>query len=156
MHPAPPGLSSCRSPSADTSVGYQAPEELAAASGIPPAVALSAGWNCKEGKRSADETKSRPVVISFLNQWKKEHIMKNKKKMETIYLTDDYPKNVLEKRKILQEQLMEERKKGNYAIIKYDSLIIRDNTHKNEKRKREKSISPREQQLHKHHGNLTQ
>lgn len=91
------------------------------------------------GKNKAGD-KPRPVLCSFMNGWKKEEIMKNKKKLQKIYITEDYSKEVLEKRKALQPRLLEEKKKGNIAFFKYDQLIVREpNT---DKRKRELSTSP--------------
>ncbi|GBP75351.1 Craniofacial development protein 2 [Eumeta japonica] len=40
------------------------------------------------------------------------------------YLKDDYPYHVLQKRKMLQEQVKIELEKGNKAIIKYDKLVV--------------------------------
>ncbi|GBP27338.1 hypothetical protein EVAR_18811_1 [Eumeta japonica] len=68
--------------------------------------------------------------------------MKNKKKLKEIYITEDYSKETLEKRKALKPQLIEERKKGNFAYIKYDQLIVKKNTNNKDKRKREISTSP--------------
>ncbi|CAH2109102.1 unnamed protein product [Euphydryas editha] len=48
----------------------------------------------------------------------------------------------MEIRKSLQPKLIEERKKGNFAYIKYDKLIIKENSRTNDKRKREKPTSP--------------
>ncbi|KAA5655358.1 hypothetical protein F3G64_35045, partial [Pseudomonas aeruginosa] len=46
------------------------------------------------------------------------------------YMKEDYPKQVLEKRKQLQEQLKIEREKGNMAFLKYDKLVIPKQTSK--------------------------
>lgn len=70
--------------------------------------------------------------------------MKIKKNLKDVYITEDYTKEVLEKRKALQTKLSEERKKGNIAYIKYDKLIIRENNTNNDKRKREMSMSPQD------------
>ncbi|XP_045450795.1 uncharacterized protein LOC123659685 [Melitaea cinxia] len=85
--------------------------------------------------------KQRPVLLSFVSGWKKREIMENKKKLKNIYIAEDYSKETLEKRKALQPQLIEERKKGNFAIIKYDKLIVKRNTIK-EKRKRQTPTPP--------------
>lgn len=95
------------------------------------------------GKKVDNSKKPRPVKISFLNYWKKEQIMNNKKQYAKIYITEDYPKEVVDKRKSLQEQMQEERKKGNFAIIKYDQLIIKTGG-KSEKRKRDLPTTPEE------------
>lgn len=94
------------------------------------------------GRQTHD--KIRPVVASFSTSWKKHLILKNRANFPAgIYVKEDYSKEVLEKRKQLQPQVEEERKKGNIAFIKYDKLIIKkpEDTVR-EKRKRETSGSP--------------
>lgn len=86
--------------------------------------------------------KPRPILVSFVSEWKKTEVMRNKKKLKELYIMEDFSKETLEKRKALQPKLMEERKKGNFAYIKYDKLIIKDNSNSKDKRKREISISP--------------
>ncbi|XP_049695519.1 uncharacterized protein LOC126054324 [Helicoverpa armigera] len=92
------------------------------------------------GKKPSD--KARPTLVTFVNEWKKNEVMKMKKNLKDIYISEDYTKDVLEKRKMLQPQLMEERKKGNIAYLKFDKIIIKGNNIKNDKRKRETSTSP--------------
>ncbi|KAJ2937613.1 hypothetical protein O0L34_g12955 [Tuta absoluta] len=88
--------------------------------------------------------KNRPIAVSFTTLWKKHIIQRNKSNLpQGIYIKEDYSKEVLEKRKNLQLQLAEERKKGNRAYIRYDKLVVKsakDNTR--DKRKREESGSP--------------
>ncbi|XP_026488654.1 uncharacterized protein LOC113404903 [Vanessa tameamea] len=95
------------------------------------------------GKRSPG-VKPRPVLLSFVNAWKKNEIMKVRKNLKDIYVTEDYTKEVLEKRKLLQTRLNEERNKGNFAYLKYDKLVVKENNTTKEKRKREISSSPRD------------
>lgn len=95
------------------------------------------------GKKNPDG-KPRPVLLSFVNLWKKNDVMKVRKNLKDIYITEDYSKEVLEKRKILQAKLKEERMKGNFAYLKYDKLVVKENNTSNEKRKREISSSPRD------------
>nr|XP_049707059.1 uncharacterized protein LOC126056835 [Helicoverpa armigera] len=85
--------------------------------------------------------KPRPVLCSFINNWKKAVIIKSRKNLKTIYITEDYSKEVLEKRKQLQAKLIEERQKGNIAYLKYDKLIVKENNYSQEKRKRQTSTS---------------
>ncbi|XP_064075457.1 uncharacterized protein LOC135194208 [Vanessa tameamea] len=94
------------------------------------------------GHKKLEEKKSRPILCSFVNNWKKNEIMKNKKNLKKIYITEDYSKEVLQKRKQLQAELVEERKKGNFAYLKYNKLIVKQNNNQQEKRKRETSASP--------------
>ncbi|XP_013178010.1 PREDICTED: uncharacterized protein LOC106125378 [Papilio xuthus] len=95
------------------------------------------------GKKNT-EGKPRPVLLSFVNLWKKNEVMKARKNLKDTYITEDYPKAVLEKRKMLQNKLKEERMKGNFAYIKYDKLVVKENNISNDKRKREISSSPRD------------
>lgn len=95
------------------------------------------------GKKNSSN-KCRPTLVSFVNGWKKTTVMQNKKRFQGIYATEDYPKEVLDKRRKLQQQMAEERKKGNFAIIKYDKLIVQENTKYTKKRKeRDSSSSPK-------------
>ncbi|XP_063618165.1 uncharacterized protein LOC134791063 [Cydia splendana] len=95
------------------------------------------------GKKNRESNKPRPVLCSFINNWKKMEIIKNKKHLKKIHVSEDYSKEVLEKRKTLQADLAEERKKGNIAYLRHDKLIIKEtNNNSQEKRKRESSASP--------------
>lgn len=95
------------------------------------------------GKQS--ETKNRPVVASITTLWKKHLILKNKRNLPTgIKVKEDYSKEILEKRKQLQPQVEEEKRKGNIAYLHYDKLIvIKPKDNNREKRKRETSNSPK-------------
>lgn len=84
--------------------------------------------------------KNRPTLITFVNSWKKDIVFQSRKQLQNVYVTEDYPKDILTKRKLLQQQLVEERKKGNFAIIKYDKLIVKEGTPVAMKRK-ERGIS---------------
>ncbi|XP_063547574.1 uncharacterized protein LOC134755025 [Cydia strobilella] len=93
------------------------------------------------GKNKKGE-KPRPTLLSFVSGWKKMEVLKNKSKSKELQLTEDYSKEILEKRKALIPQLIEERKKGKVAYIKYDKLIVQENENSKDSRKRELSISP--------------
>lgn len=88
--------------------------------------------------------KNRPVVVTITTQWKKHLILRNKSKLpHGIYVKEDFSKEMLEKRKQLQLQVEEEKKKGNTAFIRYNKLVVKKNGDNNpEKRKREESVSP--------------
>ncbi|CAH1638413.1 unnamed protein product [Spodoptera littoralis] len=94
--------------------------------------------------RKSPGGKPRPVLLSFVNSWKKNEIMKVRKNLKDIYITEDYSKEVLERRKILQNKLKEERMKGNFAYLSYDKLVVKENNTNIEKRKRGKSSSPQD------------
>ncbi|XP_063385471.1 uncharacterized protein LOC134671541 [Cydia fagiglandana] len=68
----------------------------------------------------------RPIVVTFTTLGTKIKLLKNKRMLNDTqyYIKEDFPKNILEKRRELQEQLKIEKDKGNKAIIKYDKLII--------------------------------
>lgn len=90
------------------------------------------------------ENKNRPVVVTITTQWKKHIILRNKANLpEGVNIKEDYPKEILDKRKQLQPQVEEEIKKGNIAYIKYDKLIVKKPKENREKRKRETSNSPK-------------
>ncbi|CAG4971201.1 unnamed protein product [Colias eurytheme] len=95
------------------------------------------------GKKALN--KNRPVVVSLTTTWKKHVILRNRPSLPVgINIKEDFPKEILEKRKQLQQQVEEEKKKGNIAFIKYDKLIIKKTHESNrEKRKRETSRSPK-------------
>lgn len=94
------------------------------------------------GRKSS---KDRPVLVSFTNYWKKREITRNKNKLKEVYIAEDYPKEILEKRKELKEKLIEERNKGNFAIINYDKLIVKEGMARKDNRKRFiSSLSPSE------------
>ena len=88
--------------------------------------------------------KARPVLVNLLNVWKRDEILRNKKLPKHVYVTEDFSKEVLEKRRELIPQLKEERKKGRIAYLRYDKLIVKDETvETRDKRKREQSTSPK-------------
>lgn len=94
------------------------------------------------GKKQ-DNSKIRPILIAFTSYQTKVEVMKNKTKLpHKTFLTDDLSKETLQLRKILQQQLKEEREKGNEAFIKHNKLIIKGKPEV-EKRKREISMSPK-------------
>ncbi|XP_026481511.1 uncharacterized protein LOC113388333 [Ctenocephalides felis] len=76
--------------------------------------------------------KPRPTLISFSNLSTKINILKQKKTLRDTcyYIKEDYPKQILKKRRQLQEQLKIERENGNMAFLKYDKLVIPKQTSK--------------------------
>lgn len=100
--------------------------------------------------RKQDGSKIRPILVSLISYQRKAEIMKNKAKMPLkTFLTEDFSKETLELRKNLQQQLKEEREKGNEAFIKNNKLIVRGKPEA-EKRKREISMSPKNIQKQPH------
>lgn len=89
-----------------------------------------------------NENRARPVLVKLILEWRKTEVLKNNKHFpKDVYATDDYPKEVLEKRRELKVKVKEETEKGNIAYIRYDKLIIKDKEN-NEKRKRQPSTPP--------------
>ncbi|GBP89373.1 hypothetical protein EVAR_68082_1 [Eumeta japonica] len=73
--------------------------------------------------------------------------MQIKKGLKKIYVTEDFLKEVLAKRKALQEKLEEERKKGKIVFLKYDKLIAKKNESTKKRKKRETSSLPHSSDL---------
>ncbi|CAH2101713.1 unnamed protein product [Euphydryas editha] len=113
-------------------------------------------WEISEAYRlgrlgKKDGKKTRPILITLTLAWRKKELLRNSKKLpENIYITEDYPKDVINIRKELKMKQQAERKKGKIAYIRYDKLIVKDNntkipTKENEKRKRLPTDSPTQQ-----------
>lgn len=68
----------------------------------------------------------RPLIVTFTTLGLKINILKKKGALKDTeyYLKEDYPQQVLEKRRELQGQIKEEQEKGNKVKIKYDKLVI--------------------------------
>lgn len=71
----------------------------------------------------------RPIVVTLCNMGLKINILKNKKRLSSspYYIKEDFPLEVLKRRRELQTELIKEREAGNRAIIKYDKLVILGN-----------------------------
>lgn len=72
--------------------------------------------------------------------------MRNKKNLKEIYISEDYSKEVIEKRKALIPQLLEE-KKRKLCVFKYGKLVVKEP--KNDKRKLELSTFPQSMSTNK-------
>lgn len=91
--------------------------------------------------------KPRPVIVTFATMGLKIKLQKNKKSLQNTqyYIKEDYPIEVLNKRRELQAQLQKEREAGNTAFINYDKLIVlknNKNSMNNQLNKRNLSESP--------------
>lgn len=116
---------------------------------------FSLSINCNDieaARRIGRKTKKpRPITVTFATLGCKIKVMQQKKVLNDTgyYLKEDYPYHVLEKRKMLQEQVKVEQEKGNKAIIKYDKLVVLKNNQTDadftENRKRYLSTSPQHQ-----------
>jgi hypothetical protein len=100
-------------------------------------------WEVSSAQRLGRKTnnKIRPLLITITLAWRKWEILSNNKHFKSgTYATDDFPKEVLEKRKELKKEMQEATKNGKIAKLRYDKLIIIDKP--SEKRKRPPSSSP--------------
>lgn len=87
---------------------------------------------------------TRPILVSFTTSWKRNEILKNRKKSNSeIYFKEDFTKETLEKRKELLPKLKEERDKGKIAYLKGEKLIVKEPEEATrDKRKRDSQDSP--------------
>lgn len=97
--------------------------------------------------RKPSQDKIRPINITLITYGKKVSILKKKKTLEntTIYIKEDFPPQILEVRKSLQNQLQKERNEGHNAYIRYDKIVVRkpDRTQQlGYSKKRELEITP--------------
>lgn len=77
------------------------------------------------GKRNKNSTKPRPVVVTFVHKWKRNEVLRNKKRFRNVFVSEDFPKDIVEKRRLWLPELKEERKKGKVAYLVYDKLLIK-------------------------------
>lgn len=77
------------------------------------------------GKKQ-DDGKIRPTVVTLNTVGFKIDLLKNKKTLNNspYYIKEDFPPEILEERKKLTTQLLEERNKGKKAFLKYNKLIV--------------------------------
>ncbi|XP_047532979.1 uncharacterized protein LOC125068047 [Vanessa atalanta] len=94
------------------------------------------------GKKSE---RPRPIIVTFTTLGTKIKIFKQRRdalKETTYYVTEDYPKEILEKRKELQAQAKIEMEKGNIVKIIYDKLVIQEKNKTTGNKKRMLTLSP--------------
>lgn len=93
--------------------------------------------------------KSRPILLGLRTYRTKLLILQNARKLKgtKLYIDHDFPQDVQQKRKLLKTEMMEARRSGKYAVLKYDRLIMQDNNYRmkdnhTENKKRLLSMSP--------------
>lgn len=89
--------------------------------------------------------KIRPIIMTFNSMGTKIEIMKSKNNLAhtNYYIKEDYPPKILAKRRELREEIIKLRNEGKHAVIKYDKIIILEDTQKSTpKNKRKLSESP--------------
>lgn len=74
---------------------------------------------------------SRPIHVRFRNESIRNIVMKNRKKLKgsTIFIDEDFTPEVREERRMLREILKKEKQAGQNGYIKYDKLIIDNESH---------------------------
>lgn len=102
--------------------------------------------------------KVRPIVITFNTLGFKLKIQKNKNHLQntSYYLKEDYPIEILIKRKELQVELQKEKDAGNTAFIKYDKIIILNNKQPPHKQSSKRNLSESPETLHPGSQNVQQ
>lgn len=114
---------------------------------------ISSVW--RKGKKGE---KIRPVIVSFNSLSKKIEILKKKKLLRDsdIYVKEDFPLKIIQKRKELQEELNQLLEQGKIAYLKYDKIIIKEEKdgYMNRNQKRSLSLSPNENNQTKNKTNI--
>ena len=80
--------------------------------------------------------KIRPVLVGLSTWSKKIKILKAGAKLKQLnmYVTEDFPKGIIEERKGLIPIMIQKRKEGHHAIIKYNKLFVDHKEHTTNKR----------------------
>lgn len=102
---------------------------------------ISSIW--RKGKKGEN---TRPIIVSFNSLSKKIEVIKKKKSLQqfNIYLSEDFPFKIIQKRKELREELKQLLEQGKEAYLKYDKIIIKEENNGNRRQKRLLSQSPKE------------
>lgn len=110
-------------------------------------------------------TKTRPILVTFTTVGRKIEILKKKVllKSSLINIKEDFPKEVLMKRKVLQEEIEKQRKLGKNVVLRYDNIVTLPGSPKSKKsvgdtrkQKRNLSISPDHQIIMNTENNVKQ
>ena len=84
--------------------------------------------NQSSKEASNDLAKPRTIIAKLLDYKEKEEIMKRAFKLKDtgFYIREDYSKETISIRKKLWEEVKNLRKKGKYAVLKYDKIVTHD------------------------------
>ncbi|KAL1447204.1 hypothetical protein WDU94_013866 [Cyamophila willieti] len=79
--------------------------------------------------RVSGKDKKGPIIMGLLSWNKKAEILSKTGKLKgtNIYIGQDFPPDVLAKRKTLIPVMMNHRKEGRHAVIRYDRLVVGKN-----------------------------
>lgn len=101
--------------------------------------------------------KVRPIAITFNTLGYKLKIQKKHNLQNTsYYLKEDYPIEVLIKRKELQVQLQKEKDAGNTAYIEYNKIIVSSNENPPQKQSSKRNLSESPERLQSDNQNVQQ
>lgn len=73
-------------------------------------------------------SKPRAIVVKFLNYKDRERVLKSRRNLagSRIFIREDFSDRTAEKRKLLIPEMMEARRNGKIAYIRYNKLIVHD------------------------------
>ncbi|XP_031334052.1 uncharacterized protein PF11_0207-like [Photinus pyralis] len=79
-----------------------------------------------------ENNKTRPVFIKIKNHGLKVQIIKHAKNLRgtEIYISEDYPKHIIETRRTLIPYMKKTRETGHHSYIKYDKLMVNGEEYK--------------------------
>lgn len=77
--------------------------------------------------RDGTQGRPRPVMVRFHHTKDRDTVFRNAKKLKgtRIFINEDYPEAVRQRRKELVPKMKEARERGDIAFLRYDKLIIR-------------------------------
>jgi hypothetical protein len=77
------------------------------------------------GKKKAN--KKRPILVTLKFYWRKLALLRNYERFpDHIHVTEDFPRDVLTKRKELKERLIDDRKNGKITYFQYEKLVVKN------------------------------
>lgn len=81
---------------------------------------------CRRLGKKKDNKESRPILIGLTTWRKKMDILANSKKLKgsEIWIREDFPPKIMEKRRKLRKHQVDARSKGLVAMMKYDKLVV--------------------------------
>lgn len=100
------------------------------------------------------QNNKRPIIMSLTTWKRKMELISNGRHLKGtgIIIKEDFPKEVQQIRKALYDEMMEHRRNGRKAFIKYDKLIV-DGIEMNEKQQDEEVVEMMEEDTEKGGGN---
>lgn len=90
-----------------------------------------------------NSNKTRPILVKFTKESTKMKIIRNARKLKgtDIWIDEDYPKNIQEERRELIQKMKEARNKGDTAILRYNKLIINNETYRKQRKEEQEQTS---------------